>query len=270
MQQKQSLNEVENLYFRHYHSKRLESNSNSNASQPSSSSSAAEPPSAPSSQSTAPTEPETTPNITTKIPVEGSAQPEVESMEDAPVGEENAEENAEGQKSSAYDLFIAHHLYFDNSLVSQPPEIPPSPRKPSATPSPPTEAQPHTPNHPPNSTTDEPQAISFLSTTTTPPGHPSTPRANPYPYHFAHLAHNPGHSAHSSAAYLSNAYVSSSPFPVNMPPPGSGSPAAFGAHNQALTYDSFWSAHSSWSMPPADGAPSAAHSPAKSAVSRAS
>ncbi|KAI0341294.1 hypothetical protein BDW22DRAFT_1485310 [Trametopsis cervina] len=50
---------------------------------------------------------------------------------------------------------------------------------------------------------------------------------------------------HSSAKYLATTYISSSPFPINGPPTGSGDSS--GKQDQALTYDSFWSSHSTWS-----------------------
>ncbi|KAI0088952.1 hypothetical protein BDY19DRAFT_993761 [Irpex rosettiformis] len=52
----------------------------------------------------------------------------------------------------------------------------------------------------------------------------------------------------SSAKYLSSTYISSSPFPINVPIPSQEIPTSpFGKRDQALTYDSFWSSHSTWS-----------------------
>ena len=54
----------------------------------------------------------------------------------------------------------------------------------------------------------------------------------------------------SSAKYLSNTYISSSPFPINIPMSSQEIPpptSPFGKLDQALTYDSFWSSHSTWS-----------------------
>lgn len=54
----------------------------------------------------------------------------------------------------------------------------------------------------------------------------------------------------SSAKYLSSTYISSSPFPINVPMSGQDLPVSsspFGSRDQALTYDSFWSSHSTWS-----------------------
>lgn len=76
---------------------------------------------------------------------------------------------------------------------------------------------------------------------------PRNPNANPNPYaHYPpHViqGHVPPQAPYSPHHYLSKAYVSSSPFPINTPAPGSTSPS-FGAQNQ--TYDSFWSTHASW------------------------
>ncbi|GJE96367.1 hypothetical protein PsYK624_125620 [Phanerochaete sordida] len=70
----------------------------------------------------------------------------------------------------------------------------------------------------------------------------------------------PGYAAYSSSTYsasgyspqqyLSKAYVSSSPFPLNAPASPSLSATAFGGTSQALTYDSFWSTHASWNVHP--------------------
>lgn len=77
------------------------------------------------------------------------------------------------------------------------------------------------------------------------------PTPNPYAHYPPHVVQ--GHvppapaPAYSPHQYLAKAYVSSSPFPVNGPPAGSASPAGDGP-----TYDSFWSAHTSWSAQPPD------------------
>ncbi|KAI0682922.1 hypothetical protein BC835DRAFT_797353 [Cytidiella melzeri] len=92
--------------------------------------------------------------------------------------------------------------------------------------------------------------------TPTQPSLSASPRANPFTNYLPPTAANdfpPATSSDalpSSAKYLSSIYISSSPFPINVPistQDSTSSTSPFGKSDQALTYDSFWSSHSTWS-----------------------